>query len=68
MLGYERLVIVLIALVAGVFFLVSGVQTTLENWAGQWCGPYERPCLRPEWFAVGAGCLAIAFYVWRRRG
>ncbi len=58
----------------GVFFVASGVQGSgadvyTANWFGQqciWNQPYQSWCLHPEWFAVGAALLAMAYLVSRQ--
>lgn len=57
----KRLIAVAVA-AAGAFFIASGFQTALENWAGQRC--YPGPCFHPEWIAVGVGLVGFAVYLW----
>jgi hypothetical protein len=66
MLPKERLAALVAAVVAGVFFFASGLQTLGLNWAGQSCGKMEGICINPEWMAVGAGCFMIAYFMWKR--
>ncbi len=53
----------------GAFFLASGLQQGWgsENWFGQRCNS-RTMCVHPEWFAIGAALLAIAYLMFKRRG
>jgi len=61
----KDVVLIIATGVIGVFFLASSFQTWGENLFGQSCA-YPGPCWHPEWLAVGAGCLALAYYGWKR--
>jgi hypothetical protein len=58
----ERLILLVAGL--GIIFLASAVQTFGTNWLGQVC-PYPGPCFRVEWFAVGVGLSAAAYFAWK---
>jgi len=58
----KRLIAVAVTAV-GAFFLASGFQSPLINWAGQYCGPAVSPCIHPEWIAVGVGLIGLAVYL-----
>lgn len=48
-----------------VFFVAIGVQGSLGfNWFGQFCGSREI-CVHPEWIAIGAAFLAVAYLIFR---
>jgi hypothetical protein len=51
---------------AGIFFLASGFQSYGVNWFQQFCGLKASTCIHPEWLAVGAALLIVAFLVYKR--
>jgi hypothetical protein len=56
--------LILLAAGLGIIFLASAVQTFGKNWLGQAC-PYPGPCFHVEWFAVGVGLSAAAYFAWK---
>lgn len=58
----RRLILLLAGL--GIIFLASAVQTFGKNWLGQSC-PYPGPCFHVEWFVVGVGLSAAAYFAWK---
>jgi len=50
----------------GVFLVASDIhQSRLGfNWFGQFCGSREI-CVHPEWIAIGAAILYVAYLIFR---
>ena len=67
MLPWEKMVSLVGAIGAGVFFFASGFQTLGTNWADQTCGKLSGFCVNPEWMGAGAVSFAIAYFIFKKQ-
>jgi hypothetical protein len=56
--------VILLVAGLGIIFLASAIQTFGPNWLGQTC-TYPGPCFHVEWFVLGVGLSAAAYFAWK---